>query len=137
MSTDNNMEKTNEYDDSMVYTLSNGVKVLSTTWHSFIFEDETEVEPSGVMLNADFGGNPLDLEVEVDVDFVTPTKLPREDGLAFLATVPEGVLVVGSAVAAEAYGYPVVSTVPTPDSIGRGADKDQKRVRIDQFNCWS
>ena len=59
-----------------------------------------------------------------------------EEGLVFLARLPEGVLVLASAIAAQAYGYPVVSTVPTPETSGRGVAFEDKRVRSDRFNLF-
>ena len=131
----------------MVHTLSNGVEVLSTTWHPVIFEDETTVQPSGFILNANFESEPCSSNHipsneftaqfnEGNIRFVSPVKKPTEEGLAFVASVPDGVLILGSAIAAEAYGFPVVAAVPTPDSIGRGADKDKKRVQIGVFNVY-
>ena len=138
------MSEITEFNTDMVHTLSNGVEVLSTTWHPVIFEDETTVQSSGFILNAKFESEPCSFNLNLtstytnlgNISFVSPVKKPTEEGLAFVASVPDGVLILGSAIAAEAYGFPVVSAVPTPDSIGRGADKDKKRVQIGIFNVY-
>ena len=139
------MSEITEFNTDMVHTLSNGVEVLSTTWHPVIFEDGTTVQPSGFILNAKFESDLIpsnhvpffaEWSDEHNIRFVNPVKKPTEEGLAFVMSVPHGILILGSAIAAEAYGFPVVSAVPTPDSIGRGADKDKKRVQIGSFNVY-
>ena len=114
-----------------VTVLSNGVKVVNSSPHPFVFDDGTVVPPCGATLNARF----IERETGTDgtVTFVVTDKVPTEEGTAFLDAVPDGVLVLGSLIAAEAYGFPVVQPVPTPETAGRGTAPADRRVRSDRF----
>jgi hypothetical protein len=122
--------------------LPNGVLVINTSPHPFVFDGEITVPPSGTKLNATFDEveAPFDANrfesvghLPLGVNFVTLKKNPTEEGLAFLASVPKSVLVIGSIIAAEAYGFPVVAPVPTPETAGRETAPADKRMRIDTF----
>ena len=120
--------------EDMIVELSNGVTVLNTSPHPFVFEDGTTVPPCGTMLNAVFEETKCAADEDWSgVEFVSTQKNPTEEGLAFLATVPDGVLVLGSAIAAEAYGFPVVMAKPTPETAGRGTPPAEKRMCIGTF----
>ena len=114
-----------------VTVLSNGVKVVNSSPHPFVFDDGTVVPPCGATLNARF----IERETGTDgpVTFVVTDKVPTEEGTAFLDAVPDGVLVLGSLIAAEAFGFPVVQPVPTPETAGRGTAPADRRVRSDRF----
>ena len=122
-----------------VTVLSNGVKVVNSSPHPFVFDDGTVVPPCGATLNAQFieretASLPLTSHTgERRVTFVVTDKTPTEEGTAFLDAVPDGVLVLGSLIAAEAYGFPVVQPVPTPETAGRGTAPADRRVRSDRF----
>lgn len=114
-----------------VTVLANGVKVVNSSPHPFVFDDGTVVPPCGATLNARF----IERETGTDgaVTFVVTDKVPTEEGTAFLDAVPDGVLVLGSLIAAEAFGFPVVQPVPTPETAGRGTAPADRRVRSDRF----
>tara|TARA_B100000214_G_scaffold119364_2_gene84379 strand:- start:3581 stop:4036 length:456 start_codon:yes stop_codon:yes gene_type:complete len=121
-----------------VTVLSNGVKVVNSSPHPFVFDDGTVVPPCGITLNAQFiereqGSLPLASHTGKRVTFVVTDKVPTEEGTAFLDAVPDGVLVLGSLIAAEAYCFPVVQPVPTPETAGRGTAPADRRVRSDRF----
>ena len=134
MSEDVNSEISLAVNDG-VTVLSNGVKVVNSSPHPFVFDDGTTVPPCGMTLNALF----IEREAPFrdgtlnEVTFVVTDKVPTEEGVAFLDAVPFGVLVLGSLIAAEAYGFPVVQPVPTPETAGRGVPPADKRCRADRF----
>jgi hypothetical protein len=139
-----------------VITLENGEKVINTCPHSFTFDDGTEVPPCGITLNCDFMSREIDLYDNADGDIVVTTitnaKVPEKNGLAFLneikreSVISGRIWVLGSANAAEAYGFPVVATVPTVGTTllmgmarkeGRRLTSEEmamRRVRSDQFS---
>ena len=121
-----------------IVVLSNGVRVVNTSPHPFVFDDGTSVPACGVTLNAAFveGETPA-VPGFSGVVFVTTAKQSTAEGLSFLENVPEGVLVLGSAIAAEAYGFPVVMAVPTAETAGRGTPPADKRMRSDRFTRFS
>jgi len=125
-------------DDSAVYdgvvVLTNGVRVLNTSPHPFAFADGSVVPPCGTTLNAIFDVRPVtDIPGLDSVEFVRTEKVSTPEGRDFISAVPDGVLILGSAIAAEAYGYPVVMAVPTAETSGRGTPHADKRMRIDCF----
>ena len=134
MEEDASIQLSKAVDDGIV-ALSNGVLVVNTSPHPFVFADGTTVASCGVTLNARF------VETEApfrdgtlnEVTFVVTEKVPTEQGLKFLSVVPDGVLVLGSMIAAEAYGFPVVQPVPTPETAGRGVPPADKRVQVSRF----
>ena len=116
VSKESNPDYTQAINDGIV-VLENGIKVINSSPHPFVFDDGTTVPSCGISLNCDFVENEATpKDIFSDLTFVTVTKMPRAEGIAFLDVVPIGVLVLGSAHAAEAYGFPVVMPVPTPDS---------------------
>jgi hypothetical protein len=121
--------------DNMIVTLSNGVRCLNSSPHPFVFEDDTTVPFCGTTLNATFEESeaPFGDGTMSEVTFVVTEKQPTEEGIAFLDTVPDGVLVLGSAIAAEAYGFPVVMAKPTPETAGRDTAPADKRMCIGTF----
>ena len=118
-----------------VITLTNGVRCINSSPHPFIFEDGTVVPSCGTALNAVFRESeaPFRDGTMQEVTFVVTEKKPTEEGIAFLDTVPDGVLVLGSAIAAEAYGFPVVMPNPTVETAGRGTPPAEKRMRVGTF----
>jgi len=120
--------------DDGVVVLTNGVRVLNTSLHPFAFADGTMVPPCGTTLNAIFEECPATHILGLDpVVFVRTEKVSTPEGRDFISAVPDGVLILGSAIAAEAYGYPVVMAVPTAETSGRGTPPADKRMRIDRF----
>ena len=134
MSKDNKSEMTQAIDDGTV-ELSNGVLVVNTSPHPFVFDDGTVVPPCGISLNAQF----VETEVtfmewdNIEITFVVTQKLPTEQGLEFVSAVPAQVIILGSMIAAEAYGFPVVQPIPTPETAGRGTPPADKRIQSSRF----
>ena len=100
----NTIDYTQAVNDGIV-VLQNGVRVLNSSPHPFVFDDGTTVPSCGISLNCDFvetEATPKDIFSMLTL--VSVTKMPRAEGIAFLDVVPIDVLVLGSAHAAEAYG---------------------------------
>lgn len=131
-------ETTSAVHDGIV-TLSSGLRVVNSSPHPFVFDDGTTVPPCGMTLNARFVESeaPFRDGTMSDVTFVVTDKVPTEEGIAFLSAVPDGVLVLGSLIAAEAYGFPVVQPVPTPETAGRGVPPADRRCRSDRFTRFT
>ena len=116
--------------------LPNGVQVINACPHPWIFVDgdtEITIPPSGTSLRANIGSAPTEAPTDAPegLNFVRLTYEPTEEGQAFVESVPQGVLILGSAMTQGAYGFPVVVPVPTPETESfRPADK---RMRIDTF----
>ena len=92
------------------------------------------VPPCGTTLNAIFDERPVTDAPSFDsVEFIRTEKVSTPEGRDFISAVPDGVLILGSAIAMEAYGFPVVMAVPTPETAGRGTPPAEKRMRIDRF----
>ncbi len=125
--------------ENHIVTLSNGIKVINTSPHPFIFDDGTVVNPIPDLVTGERNGlnaSAFEMEHPRGEPFQTSTWETLEEGLVFLVRLPADVLVLASAIAAQAYGYPVVSTVPTPETSGRGVAFKDKRVRSDRFNLF-
>ena len=125
--------------ENHIVTLSNGIKVINTSPHPFIFDDGTVVKPIPDLVTGGRKGlNAEAYEVEhpQGEPFQSTGWDALEGGLVFLVRLPDDVLVLASSIAAQAYGYPVVSTVPTPETSGRGVAYKDKRVRSDRFNLF-
>jgi hypothetical protein len=118
--------------------LPTGVLVINTSPHPVTFDGGIIVPPCGTNLNAKFVESeaPFDANRPVGVNFVNLQKKPTEEGLTFLSSVPEGVLILGSIAAAEAYGFPVVAPVPTEDTAGRGTRPADKILRTNTFTVF-
>ena len=138
MENDIDSETTSAVHDGIV-TLSSGLRVVNSSPHPFVFDDGTTVPPCGMTLNARFVESeaPFRDGTMSDVTFVVTDKIPTEEGIAFLSAVPDGVLVLGSLIAAEAYGFPVVQPVPTPETAGRGVPPADRRCRSDRFTRFT
>jgi len=114
--------------------LSNGVRVVNTSPHPFVFDEGTVVEPCGVALNAQFVETHYATSSE-GVQFVRTDKVPTDEGAEFVSAAKAmGVLLLGSAIAVEAYGFPVVGCIPTPETAGRGTPPADRRVQSERFN---
>ena len=114
--------------------LSNGLRVVNTSPHPFVFDDGTVVPSCGISLNAQFVEDHYATSTD-GVEFVRTLKCPTEEGGEFVsAATAMGVLLLGSAIAVEAYGYPVVGPIPTPETAGRGTPPADRRVQSGRFN---
>ncbi len=126
-----------------IVKLSNGVKVINTSPHPFTFEDGTVVPPCGRTLNAEFkegvfGSDAMSI-TQLGVKLLSSKLEPRAEDVSFVASLIEekNLLFLGSKIAAEAFGYPVVMAKPTADTAGRGTPPADKVMVIDQFTAWS
>lgn len=118
-------------------TFANGVTVLNTTPHALTFQDIdgqlVQVPTSGVLVNA----KPVEVEVESHIPGVTfvETKWTQdEESLGFLNWMKENhpqTLVIGSAIALQAYKGLVVGMTPVP-GYERVAPAD-KRMSVTKF----
>ena len=125
-----------------IVKLSNGVKVINTSPHPFTFEDGTVVPPCGRTLNAEFkegvfGSDAMSI-TQLGVKLLSSTLEPRAEDVSFVASLIEekNLLFLGSKIAAEAFGYPVVMPKPTAETAGRGTPPADKVMVIDQFTAW-
>ena len=124
-----------KFENNMVVTLPNGVRVINTTPHSVRFGlsdgSTVEVEPCGILVNAtprekvvrQIGGTTL-VKTEFDADPNTMLALSEFD---------DNVLFIGSLIAAQAYPY-VVALVAC-EGFER-VPPDQKRMRVDKFTTF-
>jgi hypothetical protein len=121
-----------------IVELNNGLKVVNAaSGHPYNMEDGTVVPPSGNTLNAKRAETPVEhSDIPDGVDAVKTEMLPDDAGLEFIKTVPEGVLVVGSIAAAQAYGYPVIALTANKETADRSvapADKKMDTTKIIAF----
>ena len=118
-------------------TFANGVSVINTTPHELTFQDIdgqlVQVPVSGVLVNA----KPVEVAVESPiqgVSFVETKWTQDEDSLNFLNWMKENhpqTLVIGSAIALQAYKGLVVGMTPVP-GFERVAPAD-KRMSVTKF----
>jgi hypothetical protein len=131
--------------------LANGMLVINTTPHIYVFEDNTVVEPCGYLLNADlveshYGTSEID-----GIEFFTlnPKQNPHKQnelyGGQFIQAIVEEVspgakfdetkpiLFLASKIAIEAYGFPVVMPTPTAETLGRTTPHSEKRMQLNKF----
>jgi len=101
-----------------IVTFSNNVQVVNTTPHSLTFLDRNEVvevPTSGILINAQIVNEE---NVEGAITYCTPTFVPDPESERELAQLekelPNGTLVVGSIIAAQAYPGRVVGMIPAP-----------------------
>jgi len=116
----------------IVVTLSNGVQVINCTPHKLIFTDGTVVEPSGRLLQAKMEekkvSNYNNLIYEVRV-------IPTSEGEKELRELEKkypGVLILGSAISAQAYPGRVKMVCLTKPR----AEVKDKICRIDKFSVY-
>lgn len=122
----------------MLSVLGNGVQVVNVTPHPINFmepdgETVTTVPASGFVLNA----RPTEVEAESSihgVKFVRTEFQETPEGIEFLNSVPDGVLVVGSMLAAQAYPGRVAVLTPFP-GFERVAPPE-KRMNTDKFTIF-
>ena len=117
-----------------------GVKVINTTPHAVTFLNSytgevLEVPPCGYLLNA----KPVEKRVGISngVELVETIFEPTPEGLAFISYISlnfPNVVIVGSALAAQAYPEKVKMLVPC-----KGYERvpiSQKRMRHDKFTVY-
>jgi len=96
------------------YTEIEGLRIINTTPHAINFLSEKtgkeyQVEPCGFVLNA----TPEEQVVqETPVTLVKTVFKPSQEGLDFLETLPEDIIVIGSIIAAQAYPGRVFAMTP-------------------------
>tara|TARA_Y100000004_G_scaffold151417_1_gene174111 strand:+ start:603 stop:977 length:375 start_codon:yes stop_codon:yes gene_type:complete len=121
-----------------IVELNNGLRVVNAaSGHPYNMEDGTVVPPSGFTLNATRAETPVeDSAIPEGISAVKTEMLPEDAGLEFIKTVPEGVLVIGSIAAAQAYGKPVIALMANAATSARGtppADKKMDTTKIIAF----
>lgn len=101
--------------------------------HPYNMEDGTTVPASGTVLNATRTEElTTDDRLPEGVSRVTIVFNPDDDGKEFLSQVPDGVLVIGSFFASQAYGWPVVTLVPNAATAGRDFPPPEKLMALDR-----
>lgn len=109
--------------------LSNGVEIVNCTPHRLIFEDGTIAEPCGLLLQARMIENII-TTVPVTIAEVKIAPTPEgEQELSFLEKEFPGVIILGSAISAQAYPGRVKMVILTQAR----ADVSNKVCRIDKF----
>jgi len=112
--------------------LSNGVYVINCMPHKIVFEDGTEVEPSGYLLLADFEEEVIQEKEHVKICKMKP--VPTVGGKIELKKLkqqyPEAII-LGSAISAMAYR----PDVKMPMSARQRGGRD-KVFRIDKFTVY-
>lgn len=107
-----------KFNESMAYTLPSGVVVVNVTGHeiNMLEPDGSEVivPESGFVLNAKFIEGEGDFNSYPGMEVVPSGTIPTEEGLAFLESVPSGILPLGSKIAAETYVGKVAMLTPAP-----------------------
>lgn len=120
------------------FKLTNGVEVINTTPHPITFLNPvtgvvTEVPTSGYILNASIES--VEAEGPVPgIEYVKTQFVGNEEGYRFLNSIPEGIVVIGSLIAAQAYPGKVVAMVAC-DGFERVPPAD-KRMREDKFTIY-
>ena len=114
----------------MITKLSNGVQVINCTPHELRFEDGTVVHPSGYLLQAKMQERRVsEFIYEIEV-------LPTEEGEKELQEIKqkygEDVIILGSAISAQAYPMHVKMVVLTKSR----AKVSEKICRIDKFSVY-
>jgi len=117
------------------------VKIINTTPHAITFLNSStgevlEVPPCGYLLNA----KPVEKRVSISngVELVETVFDPTPEGLAFVSHISSkfpDVIIVGSALAAQAYPEKVKMLVPC-----KGYERvpiSQKRMRHDKFTVYT
>ena len=118
-----------------------GTKIINTTPHSLTFgvegrQETISVPPCGIVLNGkavskicreqNYGDN--------RIEFVKTQFKKTKEGEEFLRGLPEGVIVVGSIIAAQAYPGEVCALVPVTGF--ERVPSDKKRMRHDKFTVF-
>lgn len=123
-----------KFNKEMVTILENGTKVIVLTKHGINFLEEsgnlTVAKPAGFVLDATIEETEVPSEIP-GVTFVETKKCPTQDGLEFINTVPEGIVIVGSLIAAQAYDRVVaVTSAPGYERMPNPADKRMSTTKF-------
>ena len=121
-----------------IINLTNGLKVVNAaSGHPYNMEDGTVVPSCGTVLNATREStreSNENLPEGVTISTITPTT--DKEGLEFLSEVPEGVLVIGSLLAAQAYGFPVITLMPNEATESRDFGPAEKLMSLDYIGAF-
>lgn len=117
-------------------TLPNGITVFNATPHSIRFWREDWSEPVEVETDAAINAKPVEtlVKTENNVQFVKTDFVGDDTGKSIINEVTQGVLIVGSIIAAQAYPGKVVAMTPA-----QGYERvapDQKRMNPDKFSVF-
>jgi hypothetical protein len=120
-----------------MFELPNGVVIHNATPHPITFQhphdaDATIIVPPHGIINASV----IECVVTVNrgVTYVGIDFKKTEDGIAMLQSIPDGVVVVGSIIAAQAYGGEVVAMTPAPGF--ERVPPAEKRMNPDKFTTF-
>ena len=113
----------------------NGYNLVNATPHKINLEIVTLEPREGLakVLSAKPTENPAKIQ-DKQIEFVTVGFIPTEEGLKFLENTEEKTLYLGSIIAAQAYGFPVVAMVAM-----QGFERvppAEKRMRSDKFTIF-
>jgi hypothetical protein len=117
-------------------TLPNGVTVFNSTPHPITFWDESWEEPISVAVDKRIDADPTEKVVRKKGTYslVKTVFVATRDGWEVIHDVPEGVVIIGSIIAAQAYKGFVCAMVPAPGF--ERVPPDQKRMRPDRFTVF-
>lgn len=126
-----------QFDKSHIFSLPS-VNIINATPHPLNFEVNGEIVVIPVVdgLAKVITAVPVEVAVpsSLNVELVKVQFNPSDLGLAYLLSVPGGVCVVGSLIAAQAFGSPIVALVPAPGF--ERVPPDQRRMRHDKFTVF-
>ena len=117
-------------------TLPNNVTIFNATPHPIRFWKEGWDEPVEVETDVLINAKPVEtlVKTENNVQFVKTNFVGDDAGKAVIGDVPQGVLIVGSIIAAQAYPGQVVAMTPAP-GFERVAPAE-KRMNPDKFTVF-
>ena len=117
-------------------TLPNGVTVFNGTPHPVTFWDESWEEPISVQPDHRIDADSTEKVVSDNGTYslVKTEFVAQKAGWEVIHSVPEGVIIIGSIIAAQAYKGFVCAMVPAPGF--ERVPPDQKRVRPDRFTVF-
>ena len=117
-------------------TLPNNVTIFNATPHPITFWKEGWDEPIEVETDVPINAKPVETLVKTEngVQFVKTNFVGDDTGKTAIGAVPQGVLIVGSIIAAQAYPGQVVAMTPAPGF--EWVASAEKRMNPDKFTVF-
>ena len=114
--------------------MENGLEVINcASGHPYNMEDGTVVPSSGLILDADRVEElTTDDRLPKGVKRTAIVYKPKDEGWEILSQVPDGIIVIGSFPASQAYGWPVVTLVPNAATASRDYKPHEKLMALDR-----
>jgi len=113
-----------------------GAVFVNCTPHYIVFEDGEKVngyEDLARLLRARVAYRRV--RIHGEIEFVKPFFEVTGEGLKLVDIARNyGIYLVGSLISAQAYGYPVVSPVVTPETSSK--PPEERRCYRKRWNCW-